>query len=120
MTESHWDGVYCCSGIKWDWYGGQYGIGLDLKRQGGIVVASFDCAALGILVEHCNKGYAAVSKPEGFKGLLFEVRFDGNLCRAIRIHPAYGHKRSWLKAGIRVIDHDYDEQMREQLEFKEV
>jgi len=116
MTDNYRDGVYCCSGIKWDWYGGEYGAGLVLRGSSYGVTASFDCASLGVLMRHCAQDHVNPKIPQNLVGLLFEVRFDGNLCRAIRIHPAYGKEKPWLRAGIVTMNHSCQEQIRKQLE----
>lgn len=106
------DGIWRCTKVSWDEHHGDYWLSLTLEGNGGGVGASFGCAALYELMEHCRP--AQVWKPQDLVGKLFQTWWKdggigdshgGDVIYAIRIHPSYRESHDskaeeWLKTGI--------------------
>lgn len=120
--------AWVCENIKWETdYYGVLALELTFTYPGRGVSGYFEYSSLDVLLHHCQTKNFRIEEPSDLVGKIFELRWKGrkekeghcgDTLEAIRLHPAYGEEKSWLKVGIRTTS--YEERIKVEYMLEEI
>lgn len=121
--------AWVCESINWETdYYGVLALGLTFTYPGRGVGGYFEYSSLDALLAHCQTKNFPIRKPEDLIGKIFQLRWKrrgeseglcGDTLEAIRLHPAYGEEKPWLRVGIRTTEIEDRTKVKQILEKEE-